>query len=104
MNTTIENCDLGVGDLLYRCNFCVPVNCRVETAIDAHRQSMKDGTEPRTGYALRAVVMAMTPTLDDARRQLDYLTDLPEKAWPSIEHREETLRAMARNIAWRMQD
>jgi non-ribosomal peptide synthetase component F len=56
-------------------------------------------------YALRAIIAASTPSADDHRAQLDYLSELPEAAWESwydvsvLSSREETLAWIARNIS-----
>lgn len=82
----------------------MPVNVNVGVAIDAHRQALKDLREPRTTYALRAVILAAVPTSDDIKRQLDYLTDLPDIVWASYggpDIREATLRAITRSLQWK---
>lgn len=73
----------------------VPVNVAVDIAIEAHRQAPSANT-------LYAVILACQPTVADTRRQLDYLAGLPERAWEAGEkHREATLAAIRRSIAWR---
>ena len=79
----------------------VPVGVDIGLAIQAHQQSPG-------GYTLRAVILACTPDVVASRRQLDYLTALPESAWePWLEHtaqdiRDETLAAISRSIAWQV--
>jgi hypothetical protein len=106
-NTT----DLDADDILSAYLDCVPVNVRVDQAIEAHRiafNTSQDEPEARqlTSFALHAVVLARTPEVADYRAQLDYLEALPETAWPSspehsaAECREATLAAIRQQIAW----
>ena len=39
----------------------------------------------------------------ESKQQLNYLMGLPMAAWEAFDHREET-KALARNLAFRMQD
>ena len=73
----------------------VPVNVAVDVAIEAHRQTPSANT-------LYVVILARQPTVADTQRQLDYLAGLPDGAWEAGEkHREATLAAIRRSIAWR---
>ena len=76
----------------------VPVNVDIGLAIEAHQRCPCLNT-------LYAVILACMPTVADTQRQLDYLTELPDKAWEDVphweEHREATLDAIRRSIAWR---
>ena len=76
----------------------VPVNVEVGMAIEAHRRHPSRNT-------LYVVIMARQPAVTDTQRQLDYLVGLPDKAWQEAphweEHREATLAAIRRSIAWR---
>jgi hypothetical protein len=55
-------------------------------------------------YTLRAIILARTPTAQDYRDQLDYLSALPETAWeersgytaPQVRH--DTLSAIRHNL------
>ena len=111
-----ETTDLDCAAILVACINCVPVNTRLDQAIAAHRLAFKafkrDPDNPHARqlavYALRGVVLARMPGIADYRAQLDYLTDLPESAWPEIadhsarECREETLAGTRRSIGWAM--
>jgi hypothetical protein len=106
--------DLDTADILAACTSYVPVNARVDQAIAAHRTAYRaledspdDPDAQRLGfYTLHAVVLARTPAIDDYRAQLDYLTGLPETAWPensewsAAKIREETLAAITRSLNW----
>ena len=76
----------------------VPVNVDLGIAIEAHRQLPCANT-------LYAVILACMPAASDMQQQLDYLTGLPDKAWEDVprweEHREATIAAIRRSIAWR---
>ncbi len=73
----------------------------------AHRAAITIGDDVAAN-ALRAVVLAKTPMVEDEQAMLDYLTALPLAAWSAMgEHspaavRELTLSGIARSIAWRM--
>jgi hypothetical protein len=99
-------------EIIERCKVCIPVNARVEAAVAAHRIAFAEyqqygGRDARrlAMYALRAIIAASTPSADDHRAQLDYLSELPEAAWESwndvsvLSSREETLAWIARNIS-----
>ena len=111
-----ETTDLDCAQILVACITCVPVNARLDHAIAAHRLAFKaferelDDPHARqlAYYALRGVILARMPEIADYRTQLDYLTGLPETAWPeTAEHsarecREETLAGTRRSIGWAM--
>lgn len=95
--------DLTADDIINQCcHKWVPVNCRVDTAIEAHRLASGDIAE----YVLRAVILAATRTVEEGQQQLDYLTRLPIKAWPGgdgytpNDARRETLAGIARSLNW----
>jgi hypothetical protein len=106
--------DLDTADILAACTTYVPVNTRVDQAIAAHRtafQALQDSPDDPDAqrlafHTLHAVVLARTPAIADFRRQLDYLTRLPKKAWPentewsAARIREETLAAITRSLTW----
>jgi len=112
--------DLSPADILARCKNLVPVNTVVEKAIAAHRIAFEyyrqkdrgaaDWQEAHTlaMYTLRAVILARTPDAGDCRKQIDYLSALPETAWgPWMDHtsqeiREDTLASITRNLMWRL--
>ncbi|MCA6102781.1 hypothetical protein [Bradyrhizobium australafricanum] len=75
----------------------VPVNVDVAAAISAHRHA-------QTANTLYAVILASQPAVTDCQRQLDYLVDLPDKAWRDVpdweQHRERTMACLRRSIAW----
>ena len=100
--------ELDTADILAACMTHVPVNVRVNQAIAAHRiASGASQGDPEARqlamFTLRAVILARTPELDDYRAQLDYLTALPEVAWPENGKwsaqvcREATLAAIVRS-------
>lgn len=76
----------------------VPVNVDLDLAIEAHRRHPSANT-------LYVVILARQPTMADSQRQLDYLVGLPDAAWHDVphweEHREVTIAAIRRSIAWR---
>jgi hypothetical protein len=99
-------------EILERCRYCVPVNTLAGNAIAAHRiafashqcDAADDGARKLADYALRAVIMIATPSADDSRSQLDYLSDLPLNAWEAMDGfcagwREETLASIVRNMS-----
>ena len=106
------NADLTAADILDQCDRWVPVNALVGAAIEAHRLAFQDRGQPlRASYALRAVTLACTPTPDDCRQMLDYLTALPIEAWQgetievysAQEWRDDTLRNISRSLAWMLE-
>ena len=94
----------------------MPVNVRLDQAIAAHQLAFKafqrNQDDPHARqlafYALRGVILALMPEIADYRAKLDYLTDLPETAWPETadhsarECRQETLAGTRRSIGWAM--
>ena len=85
--------DLTVVDIIGMCRQGgIPVNARVSVAIDAHRQ-LFNGDRTAALLAVRAVVMARTPDVQDYRDQLQYLTDLPLVAWEDRSDTPENIRA-----------
>ena len=105
--------ELDAEDILAACLTHVPVNARVDQAIEAHRiayAAAQSDPEARqlAMFVLRAVILACTPDVGDLRAQLDYLSALPETAWPANAGwsarvcREETLAAIARSLQWMM--
>jgi hypothetical protein len=106
-----ETIALDTADILAACVNCVPANAPIDQAIAAHLMAFKAADRDPDArqlavYALHAVVLARTATIDDYRAQLDYLSGLPETAWPDSvsysaqEIREATLAAIRRQIAW----
>ena len=107
-----ETTDLNCAQILAACISCVPVNTRLDQAIAAHRIAFKafdrNQDDPHARqlafFALRSVILARMPGIADYRVQFDYLTGLPETAWPeTAEHsawecREETLAGTRRSI------
>ena len=90
--------DLDVAGVIRQCAIgWVPVNVSVDVAIAAHRAV---GTE----NALRVLILAMTPTVEDCRKQLDYLAALPESAWRHDPSERDAVLAMIRRvIGWRQE-
>jgi hypothetical protein len=100
-------------EILERCRHCVPVNSIVGNAIAAHRiafaryQQDPGDAEIRkiAFYSLHAIVMASHTSADDYRTALDYLSELPERAWESRSdfsaqnYRDQTLASIASNIS-----
>ncbi|OSI68893.1 hypothetical protein [Bradyrhizobium canariense] len=87
-------------------------NLPVEVAIDVHRATGRqcaapDDEQSRSAmhFALQSVLFAATPTAEDLRRQLDYVSALPVESWawsgkaPEIA-REEWLRGISRCLTW----
>lgn len=100
--------DLTAADILSVCSTYVPVNTTLDAALDAHRTALArldiEGQASRqlAEFALRAVILARIPAREDRQRQFEYLAGLPELAWEIVgtEHREATLAAVSRSIAW----
>lgn len=99
-------------DILAACATHIPVNVCAHQAIAAHKiahcTSQRDPEARQLAFCvLRVILLARTPHVEDMRAQLEYLTRLPDTAWPdSAEHsareyREATLAAIRRSIAWR---
>ena len=105
--------DLDADDILAACATYVPVNVRVDQAIEAHRiahGAAQSDPEARqlAMFVLRAIVVARTPAVADRRAPRDYLGTLPETAWPENAGwsarvcQQQTLAAIARrSIGWR---
>ena len=101
---TAQSHDLTAAEILAMCRFAIPVNTDIEQAIKAHGMSLATEDRQLQQFTLRAVILAALPTLNDMRRQVDYLTALPLEVWnpwagvsrESI--RENTLAGIARNI------
>lgn len=70
----------------------VPVNARVGVAIAAHRQAVKEDKATAL-LAVRAIILARTPDVQDYRDQLKYLTALPLTAWEDRSDTPENIRA-----------
>ena len=111
-----ETTDLDCAEILVACITCVPVNVRLIKPLRltgfAFKAFERDQDDPHARrlafFALRSAILARMPEIDDYRTQLDYLTGLPETAWPeTAEHsarecREETLAGTRRSIGWAM--
>jgi hypothetical protein len=69
-----------------------PPNTRVAVAIAAHRKAFNENKNVAM-LALRAIVCARTPDVQDYRDQLTYLTDLPIEAWEDRSDTPENIRA-----------
>lgn len=98
--------ELDVPAVLRMCSAAAPANLPVETAIAAHLKSLDPWRDqPQSWNALRAVILAATPTIEDSRRQLAYLERLPDAAWPvgvgEYESRMAVMASIRRSIAWR---
>ena len=110
------NADLTAADIVAQCSKWIPVNARIDAAIEAHRiafgRYFRDGkvldeqSRAASMYALRAVTFARTPAPDDYKAMLEYLSGLPIEAWEPWEGksaelvREEHLRAITRGLIW----
>lgn len=104
-------------DILTACRAgSVPVNRTVSAAIDAHQVAfgrfiaIGDTESHRVAaFALRTVILAMTPESADRQQQLEYLAALPLDAWdvwdgdpaasPPARTRHATLAAISWTIA-----
>ncbi|MET4364294.1 hypothetical protein ABIB06_004893 [Bradyrhizobium sp. LB8.2] len=80
----------------------VPVNWPLDEAIEFHR--VADG-QHQEWFALQTILFAATPTVDDLRRQLNYVSVLPLAvwAWPGRDAettRETWLRGITRCLTW----
>jgi hypothetical protein len=84
--------DLDVAGILAMCAAgAVPVNTRVGVAIAAHRKAIADD-KALALLAVRAVILARTPDVQDHRDQLEYLTALPLTAWEDRSDTPENIR------------
>jgi hypothetical protein len=94
------NHELNSAEVLERCEWGVPVNVRMDVAIEAHRSA----PAALCGFALRTIIVARTPEVADLQCQIDYLASLPREAWDSLkcdqDVRSLTLEAIRRHIAW----
>jgi hypothetical protein len=101
---TPANRELELAEVLERCQWGVPVNVRMDVAINAHCLASLGGDRQVTTYALRTVILARTPDISDLQRQIDYLAGLPREAWDVLasdkDMRSLTLDAIRRSIAW----
>jgi hypothetical protein len=85
--------DLTIDDIIGMCRRGgIPVNARVGVAIAAHRKAVNEDREVAL-LALRAIILARTPDVQDYRDQLEYLTALPLKAWEDRSDTPENIRA-----------
>jgi hypothetical protein len=84
--------DLDVAGILAICaTGAVPVNARVVVTIAAHRKAFKEDKAVAL-LAVRAVILARTPDVQDHRDQLEYLTGLPLTAWEDRSDTPENIR------------
>jgi hypothetical protein len=100
----IESELMNAKDILAQCRLQrVPAKTRVWAAIKAH----KIARQGLAKFAIRAVLLARTPTVEDEQQQIEYLAGLPVDAWPptkneTAEHvRNLTLGGMRSNLAFR---
>lgn len=103
---TLANIELDVPAVLRMCRAAIPANVRVGVAIEAHKQALRVAREPAITHALRAVILAASPTIADSQQQFDYLASLPASAWEGYggsEMQEATLRAITRGMRWRQE-
>jgi hypothetical protein len=85
--------DMDVADILTMCAAGgIPVNTRVGVAIEAHRKAFGED-KTIASMAVRAVILARTPDVQDYRDQLEYLTALPLTAWEDRSDTSENIRA-----------
>ena len=70
---TPANRDLDVDEVLDRCQWGVPVNVRMDVAINAHCLASLSGNRQVTAYALRTVILARTPEVSDLQSQITAL-------------------------------
>jgi hypothetical protein len=110
------NRDLTADEIASQCEKWIPVNTTVNAAIEAHRMVFgryyRDGNvadptaRAASMYALRVVTFARTPSADDYRQMIDYLTGLPMEAWTSWDDtpaetvRSEHLTVLSRSLTW----
>jgi hypothetical protein len=84
--------DLDAAGILAMCaSGGFPPNTRVAVAIEAHRQAFNENKAVAV-LALRALVCARTPDVQDYRDQLEYLTALPLDAWEDRSDTPENIR------------
>jgi hypothetical protein len=112
MSSTPTDIASGAQAILQACESYVPAGANMDAAIEAHRLAFEQFLRTRDesdrqlpAFAIRVVILAATKTLEQAQRQVDYLTSLPIEAWEGLvsgdaaEVREETLAGCARTIA-----
>lgn len=93
MNGTTAARDMDVAGILAMCGAGgFPVNTRVAVAIEAHRKAFGENKSLAL-IAIRAVICARTPDVQDYRDQLAYLTALPLTAWEDRSDTPENIRA-----------
>jgi hypothetical protein len=84
--------DMDVTGILAMCaTGAIPVNARVGVAIEAHRKAFGED-KAIASLAVRAVILARTPDVQDYRDQLEYLTGLPVTAWEDRADTPENIR------------
>jgi hypothetical protein len=88
----IASRDLDVAGILAMCALgAFPVNACVDVAIAAHRKAFNEDKAVAL-LAVRAVILARTPDVQDYRDQLAYLTALPLDAWEDRSDTPENIR------------
>ena len=105
--------ELSAEEIFDRCKNGAPANCPVEAAIDAHKIALTrflrgdEGAKRVATLTLAAVLLAATKSPTDDRDKLEYLSGLPDGAWPSnagytpLEIRDDTLAGLSRRIEQR---
>ncbi|MET4512566.1 hypothetical protein [Bradyrhizobium sp. I1.7.5] len=88
------------------CARFVQVNSPLDRAIALHRAAYGHDEE---WFALQTILFAATPTAEDLRRQLDYVSALPVVAWAWLGRdteatRETWLRGITRCLTWIMSE
>lgn len=100
----VSNDDLDVDEALNRCRWGVPVNVRIDVAIAAHTKAALQGNRQLAAYALRMVIVAMTPKAADVQKQAAYLAALPREAWDVLgsdkDIRDQTLVTLVAVATW----
>jgi hypothetical protein len=112
MQTRTSSRNLDVAGVLKWCaETAVPVGVPVSVAIASHRIAFADflarddaTVKDISMCALRAVILARTPDVQDYRDELEYLSGLPLSAWeggcdyPAETVKQETLAGIEHNI------
>jgi hypothetical protein len=91
------------------CRRTATVNANPYAAIEAHRTAVHQEMASMVQWlALTTVILSTARTIKADQARLDYLTSIPESAWPPTpapfcEHRDATLDAIRRSIGWKQQ-
>jgi hypothetical protein len=98
--------DMTSVEIISVCGNSVPVGTKVGEAIEAHKEMVRQRQQdPSLWFALTAIILASTKSVEESQQQLDYLTAIPSEHWPPTpapfcNHRQGQLDAIRRSIAW----